>query len=178
MPSPGPALGGGRDPITGETADLSVIDLISDSISWESVILALLYFVLGYLLYTSVFAAAGATVSDLQDAQQAMTPIVLVIMISLIAGPLLMESPNNRWVVILSMVPPFNAVVMPARVFSTEVPFWLAVGTLPDPADRGCGDHRLVGRTDLPGGNPDEGTASQLARDRSLGPPRLILNSP
>ena len=124
VPSPGPALGGDRDPITGETADLSVIDLISDSISWESVILALLYFVLGYLLYTSVFAAAGATVSDLQDAQQAMTPIVLVIMISLIAGPLLMESPNNRWVVILSMVPPFNAVVMPARVFSTEVPFW------------------------------------------------------
>ncbi|MCY3776138.1 MAG: ABC transporter permease [Candidatus Aminicenantes bacterium] len=124
VPSPGPALGGGRDPITGETADLSVIDLISDSISWESVILALLYFVLGYLLYTSVFAAAGATVSDLQDAQQAMTPIVLVIMVSLIAGPLLMESPNNRWVVILSMVPPFNAVVMPARVFSTEVPFW------------------------------------------------------
>lgn len=124
MPSPGPDLGGGRDPITGETADLSVIDLISDSISWESVILALLYFVLGYLLYTSVFAAAGATVSDLQDAQQAMTPIVLVIMVSLIAGPLLMESPNNRWVVILSMVPPFNAVVMPARVFSTEVPLW------------------------------------------------------
>lgn len=124
VPSPGPALGGGRDPVTGEAADLSVIDLISDSISWESVILALLYFVLGYLLYTSVFAAAGATVSDLQDAQQAMTPIVLVIMISLIAGPLLMESPNNRWVVILSIVPPFNAVVMPARVFSTDVPFW------------------------------------------------------
>ena len=124
MPSPGPALGGGRDPITGETADLSSIDLISGSISWESVILALLYFILGYLLYTSVFAAAGATVSDLQDAQQAMTPIVLVIMLSLIAGPLLMESPNNRWVVILSMVPPFSAVVMPARVFSTEVPFW------------------------------------------------------
>lgn len=124
VPSPGPALGGGRDPITGETADLSGIDLITDSISWESVLLALLYFVLGYLLYTSVFAAAGATVSDLQDAQQAMTPIVLVIMVSLIAGPLLMESPNNRWVVILSMVPPFNAVVMPARVFSTEVPFW------------------------------------------------------
>ena len=124
VPSPGPALGAGRDPITGETADLSGIDLVADSISWESVILALLYFVLGYLLYTSVFAAAGATVSDLQDAQQAMTPIVLVIMVSLIAGPLLMESPNNRWVVILSMVPPFNAVVMPARVFSTEVPFW------------------------------------------------------
>lgn len=124
MPSPGPALGGGRDPIIGETADLSGIDLISDSISWESVILALLFFVLGYLLYTSVFAAAGATVSDLQDAQQAMTPIVLVSMISLIAGPLLMESPNNRWAVILSMLPPFNAVVMPSRVFSTEVPLW------------------------------------------------------
>ena len=124
VPSPGPGLGGGRDPITGETADLSGIDLISDSISWESVILALLFFILGYLLYTSVFAAAGATVSDLQDAQQAMTPIVLVSMISLIAGPLLMESPNNRWAVILSMVPPFNAVVMPSRVFSTEVPLW------------------------------------------------------
>ena len=122
--APGPALGGGRDPITGETAELTGIDVISDSISWESVVLAFLFFLLGYLLYTSVFAAAGATVSDLQDAQQAMTPIVLVIMISLIAGPLLMESPNNRWVVILSLVPPFNAVVMPARVFSTEVPFW------------------------------------------------------
>lgn len=124
VPSPGPALGGGRDPITGEASELTAVDLFADSISWESVILALVFFLLGYLLYTSVFAAAGATVSDLQDAQQAMTPIVLVSMVSLIAGPLLMESPNNRWAVILSLVPPFNAVVMPSRVFSTEVPAW------------------------------------------------------
>ena len=124
LPPPGSALGGGRGPITSDTAELTSIDLISDSISWESVILALLFFLLGYLLYTSVFAAAGATVSDLQDAQQAMMPLVLVSMVSLIAGPLLMESPNNRWAVILSMVPPFNAVVMPSRLFSTEVPPW------------------------------------------------------
>lgn len=124
VPSPGHALGAGRDPITGDTAELAVIELIADSISWENVILALLFFILGYLLYTSVFAAAGATVSDLQDAQQAMTPIVFVSMISLIAGPLLMESPNNRWAVILSMIPPFNAVVMPSRLFATEVPLW------------------------------------------------------
>ncbi len=124
VPSPGPAFGGGRDLITGDTAELTGIDLISRSISWDSVVLALLFFLLGYLLYTSVFAAVGATVSDLQDAQQAVTPIVFVSMISLIAGPLLMESPNNRWAVMLSMVPPFNAVVMPSRLFATEVPFW------------------------------------------------------
>ena len=111
-------------PLAGDAAELASIGLISSSISWDSVILAVLFFLLGYLLYTSVFAAAGATVSDLQDAQQAITPIVFVSMISLLAGPLLMESPNNRWAVILSMVPPFNAVVMPSRLFATEVPLW------------------------------------------------------
>lgn len=115
---------GGTGPLAGDAAELAGIDLISNSISWDSVILAVLFFLLGYLLYTSVFAAAGATVSDLQDAQQAVTPIVFVSMISLIAGPLLMESPNNRWAVILSMVPPFNAVVMPSRLFATDVPLW------------------------------------------------------
>lgn len=111
-------------PLASDAAELGGLDLISGSISWDSVILAVLFFLLGYLLYTSVFAAAGATVSDLQDAQQAITPIVFVSMISLLAGPLLMESPNNRWAVILSMVPPFNAVVMPSRLFATEVPLW------------------------------------------------------
>ena len=124
VPSPGPAFGNGRDSVTGDAVELTGIDPILDSISWDAIVPALLFFLLGYLLYTSVFAAVGATVSDLQDAQQAVTPIVFVSMISLIAGPLLMESPNNRWAVLLSMAPPFNAVVMPSRLFSTGVPPW------------------------------------------------------
>ena len=123
LPSTAP-VSGGPGPLTGAAAELADIDLISGSIPWDSMVPAVLFFLLGYLLYTSVFAAVGATVSDLQDAQQAVTPIVFVSMISLVAGPLLMESPNNRWAVILSMVPPFNAVVMPSRLFATEVPFW------------------------------------------------------
>ncbi len=123
FPSTIPASGG-PGPLPGDAAELADIDRISGSIPWDSMVPALLFFLLGYLLYTSVFAAVGATVSDLQDAQQAVTPIVFVSMISLIAGPLLMESPNNRWAVMLSMVPPFNAVVMPSRLFSTGVPLW------------------------------------------------------
>ena len=110
--------------LTVGAGELAGFDLVPTSVAWGAIALALLFLLLGYLLYTAVFAGAGATASDMHDAQQVAMPIILPSMIPLMAAPLLVDSPNDGWTVILSLIPIFSPVMMPSRLFATVVPFW------------------------------------------------------
>lgn len=76
----------------------------------------LLFFVLGYLLYSSLFAAAGALAGSEQDARQVNLPITMIIVAAFIFLVPMMESPGATWAVVVSQVPLFSPVLMPARV--------------------------------------------------------------
>jgi len=96
-------------------------------------ICAVVYFFLGYFLYSSMFAAVGAACSNEQDAQQlqwiAMAPLVFTM---LIYSVVLTDS-TSRLSVILSEIPFFGPVLMPLRVSLQTPPVWqlaLSVGIL------------------------------------------------
>ncbi len=100
------------------------IDVSAISIPWGTITLVLLFLVLGYLLYAGLFAGAGATISNEQDAQQAAMPITMMIILPFIAIQGVIQSPDAGWAVVVSLVPFFSPLVMTSRLFITSVPAW------------------------------------------------------
>ncbi len=92
----------------------------------------LIFFVGGYLLYASLFAAIGSAVDNEADTQQFMLPITVPLILAIVAIPMVMENPNGNVAVWLSMIPFTSPVLMMMRV-PFGVPMWelaLSIGLL------------------------------------------------
>ncbi len=74
------------------------------------------YFMGGYLLYSSMFAAVGAAVDNQSDAQQFMLPITFIVIIALYVGIFTAENPDGIVSVIFSMIPFTSPIVMMMRI--------------------------------------------------------------
>lgn len=83
-----------------------------------------LYFVLGYLLYATLFAAVGAAVSSEQDAQQLQMIVMLPLIFSFIMFNMVIRDPNSHTVVLLSEIPFFTPIMMVLRIACETPPFW------------------------------------------------------
>ena len=65
----------------------------------------LFYFIGGYLLYASLFAAIGAAVDNETDSQQFLTPLSIILVIGLYIGFAAMKSPESPMVFWSSLIP-------------------------------------------------------------------------
>lgn len=95
-------------------------------------ILFVLYFIGGYLLYASLFAAIGSVVDSQEDTQQFMFPVTILVLLSFYAGIYSLENPEGPLAFWGSMVPLSSPIVMMVRV-PFEVAAWeilLSLGTL------------------------------------------------
>lgn len=81
------------------------------------------YFLGGYLLYASLFAAFGSAVDQASDASQFTTPIIIVMIVALYAGLGCMENPNGTFALWCSMIPFTSPIVMMVRL-PYDVPLW------------------------------------------------------
>ncbi|MBQ5925924.1 MAG: ABC transporter permease [Paludibacteraceae bacterium] len=103
------------------------------SIDWGFVaVMFLVYFVGGYLLYSSMFAAIGASVDNESDTSQFMTPITIIVLFALYAGMYSAENPDGPLAFWCSMIPFTSPIVMMVRV-PFDVPVWqlgLSLGLL------------------------------------------------
>jgi ABC-2 type transport system permease protein len=81
----------------------------------------LLFFVLGFIFYASLFAAAGATVSSDQEAQQAAQPIMMLIIASIIFLNPILVAPMSGVAKVLSWLPFSAPIVMPLRMSVTPL---------------------------------------------------------
>ena len=83
----------------------------------SGIVIYLVLFILGgFLLYASLYAAAGSAVDSLQDGQQYNTIIMMPIMISLFAMMAVVNDPNSPIVFWASMIPLTSPIVMIARI--------------------------------------------------------------
>jgi ABC-2 type transport system permease protein len=83
---------------------------------WASLPAAIVWFVLGYALYATGFALAGALVSRQEDAQAAAAPITTILIASYIAVFIFGYVPESLASTILSLVPPLAPFLMPMRM--------------------------------------------------------------
>jgi ABC-2 type transport system permease protein len=84
------------------------------------------FFLGGYLLYASLFAAIGSVVEQESDAQQFMIPVAIPIILSLLLLGHVIETPESTLSVVTSLIPFFSPVLMPVRVIMAHLPFWQA----------------------------------------------------
>lgn len=81
-----------------------------------------LYFVLGYFFYASIFAAAGALVSRVEEVSQVVTIIMMLIIVGFFAAYISFLNPNSPLAVTTSLVPFTAPMVMFARIVLATPP--------------------------------------------------------
>ena len=82
----------------------------------QIIISFVLYFIGGYLLYASLFAAFGSAVDQASDASQFTSPIMMIMIFALYAGMFCMENPDGPLAFWCSMIPFTSPVVMMIRL--------------------------------------------------------------
>ncbi|QBD76862.1 ABC transporter permease [Ktedonosporobacter rubrisoli] len=90
-------------------------------------LLLLLYFILAFLLYSSLYAAAGALVSQPEEARNAGGPINLLFMIGYLISvsvAAIPGVPDALWVRIMSYVPFWSPTLMLMRIGAGKVAWW------------------------------------------------------
>lgn len=99
-------------------------------IPWGLLIVSFfIYFVLGYLIYSSIYAAIGAAVDNETDTQQFIFPIIMPLMLGIYVGFFsVFSNPNGPIAVAFSLFPLTSPIVMlmrlPGGIGQGGVPLW------------------------------------------------------
>ncbi|MFZ0282030.1 MAG: ABC transporter permease [Bacteroidales bacterium] len=91
---------------------------------WGLIIICFIfYFITGYLLYASIFAAIGSAVDNETETQQFMLPVTIPIILALMVAMGTMQNPESSLSFWCSLIPLTSPIVMVARL-PFGVPFW------------------------------------------------------
>lgn len=115
--------GTGAMPTTIPTESQQIVTALLNLPYAEMGICFVLYFVGGYLLYASFFAAVGASVNTQEDSSQFMMPVILIMVFSLYAAMGSAENTNGPLAFWTSLFPLTSPIVMMVRIPFT-VPLW------------------------------------------------------
>jgi ABC-2 type transport system permease protein len=94
------------------------------SFSIGAIVAILLFFVLGYVFYASLYAAVGSTVNSESEAQQASTPVAMFLIVSAVFIQPVALAPQSTLAVAMSMLPFSAPIMMPMRMSMIAVPGW------------------------------------------------------
>jgi ABC-2 type transport system permease protein len=112
-------------PVVSGMSAADAVDAIALVLSWQNLACFAGYFLAGFLLYAAMFAAVGSLVSSIKEAQNLMTPIVMVMMVPLLTMMFVTRNPHAPLGVVLSYIPPFTPFLMMNRVAAIPpAPWW------------------------------------------------------
>lgn len=89
----------------------------------------LFYFLGGYLMYASLFAAIGSVSEDQQDAQQLIFPVMMPIILGFVILTKAVQEPNGSLALFGSMFPLTSPIVMIGRI-PFGVPVWQLIASM------------------------------------------------
>ena len=104
--------------------EMSVVLSTLANVPWGQLIISFfIYFILGYLLYASFFAAIGSAVENEADTQQLQIPLTIPLMLGYFIALIAFRNPESGVVVWGSMIPFTSPIVMLSRI-PYGVPMW------------------------------------------------------
>lgn len=108
----------------------STMSSVFGGISLPVVAVALAFFVIGFVFYASLYAAAGSMVNSEQEAQQAQMPVmILLISTWLLVNPVLVN-PNSTLANVLTWLPWSAPIIVPLRMGLTTLSPVVIVGSI------------------------------------------------
>lgn len=126
------------DPTTAQIADMAsepgamsvIVSSLSNMPIGQIVVSFFLYFIFGYMLYASLFAAIGSAVENEGDSNQLQMPLTVPILLGFFIAISAFNNPNSQLVFWGSMIPFTSPIVMLARLPFGGVPMWELVLSL------------------------------------------------
>ncbi len=82
------------------------------------------FFALGYLLYSTMYAALGAMVNSEQEAQQWQSFVMMPLIVSIVLMMFIIQHPNSPLSVWGSLIPFFSPILMYVRIVVQTPPLW------------------------------------------------------
>ena len=82
------------------------------------------FFLLGFFLYASLYAAIGSAVNTIQEAQNFIFPVMLPIILAMVCWPVVMRAPDSTLSVVLSLIPFMTPILMFLRMSVLMPPVW------------------------------------------------------
>ncbi len=76
----------------------------------------ILFYVLGFFIFSSMYAAIGAITTTEQEAQQVSAPIVFILIIPLMLIGFMVKNPDSTMITVLSYIPFFTPIIMFTRI--------------------------------------------------------------
>jgi ABC-2 type transport system permease protein len=90
-----------------------------------------IFFLAGFMLYATLYAALGSIASRQEEVQQVTGPMIFIGMIGYFAAFIGLNTPEAPWIQALSLVPFFSPYLLPARtILSTVAPWEWAVAAV------------------------------------------------
>ena len=84
----------------------------------------IVYFLGGFFIYSSLFAAVGSAIGDdIGEGQQLTMPIVIPVVLAMVMIPAVFNDPDGPIAIFGSMFPLFSPIIMPARL-PFDPPVW------------------------------------------------------
>ncbi len=109
---------------SGDTEMLSIISRLGDMSYIITLFVYLLLFLIGgYLFYSSIYAAIGSAVDNIQDASQLQTIAILPIIVGMVLAPTVVQDPMSSFATWVSIIPFTSPMVMMSRI-PFGIPFW------------------------------------------------------
>ena len=107
-----------------KTLDLGdmVIDFATIPIS--TIFYAISFYLLGYLLYSTIAAMLGSLISRIEDLQQTLTPLNLIIVAAFMIAMFGLSAPDAPFIIVTSYIPIFTPMIMFLRVGITSPALW------------------------------------------------------
>lgn len=90
----------------------------------NTLVYAIIFFLLGYLLFATLAAVLGSLVSRIEDAQQVITPMILLIVVVFMVAMFGIHNPESQLITVTSFIPFFTPMVMFLRVGMLDIAFW------------------------------------------------------
>lgn len=100
---------------------------VSIHISGGLLVCFVIFFMGGYFLFASMYAAIGAVVSDQNDAQQIQMPVTFLLVASFLLFGVVTRDPNSTTSIILTLIPFFSPILMVFRIALVSPPLWQIV---------------------------------------------------
>lgn len=107
-----------------DASAIKELDISWSDLELSLIVYFLIFYLLGFFIYATIFAAVGSLVSRTEDVGPAIMPVTYVIVAAFMIAIFGLNHPNAPFVVTMSFVPFFSPMIMFLRIGMSSPAFW------------------------------------------------------